>query len=244
MPGRAEPGSSPGKGSALAGLAATHWSHDLRRSRVYDEILLGVILGDLAPGQRLEEQSLAQRYGAGLAGVRDALGRLALEGLVIRKARASTSVARFDIEELIQATEVRALLEPRCAELAARNASQADLEELSRAFDGAAEAVRRRDFRAIVVMDQRFHAAVAHASGNPTLASIIVPLQYKATRFWIHLIEEESDEERIGDISRHADVAAQIAKGDAERARAAMLEMVEGFGDRLREMARATARNV
>jgi DNA-binding GntR family transcriptional regulator len=228
---------APGESSGLAGLGATHWSQDLRRSRVYDEILLGVILGDLAPGQRLDEQSLARRYDAGLAGVRDALGRLALEGLVIRKARASTTVAPLDIDELVHATAVRALLEPHCAELAAHNASPADLEELGHAFDGASDAIRRHDFRAVVVMDQRFHAALAHASGNPTLASIIVPLQYKSIRFWIHSMEEESDEERIRGLSRHAEVAEHVARGDSEGARAAMLDVIESFGNHVRSVA-------
>ena len=60
------------------------WSPDLQKTKVYERILLDLILGELSAGARLDEQSLAARYDTGLAGVRDALGRLALEGLVVR----------------------------------------------------------------------------------------------------------------------------------------------------------------
>src|SRR5439155_1943548 len=91
------------------------WSPDLLKARVYERILLDIILGELPPGGRLDEQDLARRYGAGLAGVRDALGRLALEGLVARRARAGTSVAPLDLLEVRQAVEARRLIEPHCA---------------------------------------------------------------------------------------------------------------------------------
>ena len=85
----------------------SEWSPDLRKTRVYEQILLDIILGELAPGARLDEGDLTRRYDAGLAGVRDALGRLALEGLVVRKARSGTTVAPLDLIEARQAFEAR-----------------------------------------------------------------------------------------------------------------------------------------
>src|SRR5579871_3843496 len=84
-----------------AGLVG--WSPELQKTKVYEQILLDVILGDLVAGSRLDEQTLARRYDAGLAGVRDALGRLALEGLVVRRPRAGTTVATLDLVDLRQA---------------------------------------------------------------------------------------------------------------------------------------------
>jgi DNA-binding GntR family transcriptional regulator len=54
------------------------WSPSLLKSRLYGQILVDIIIGQLAPGERLDEQDLARRYGGGLAGVREALARLAL----------------------------------------------------------------------------------------------------------------------------------------------------------------------
>ena len=238
---RARAPDRPAPVSDLDAMGAIHWSPELQKARVYEQILLDIILGELPPGGRLDEQSLVRRYGAGLAGVRDALGRLALEGLVIRKARAGTTVAPLDIIELRQAFEARTLIEPHCAALAARHASSEDLADLARAFDGAEAAIRGRDARALVAMDQRFHSGIARASRNATLARIIIPLQHKAARFWIYSMGEDTDEERIDEIKRHMAVVECIAQGDAEAARATMLEVLGSFSDNMRRAAMGIA---
>jgi DNA-binding GntR family transcriptional regulator len=222
-------------------MGAVLWSPELQKARVYEQILLDIILGELPPGGRLDEQQLVRRYSAGLAGVRDALGRLALEGLVIRKARAGTTVSPLDIIELRQAYEARTLIEPHCAALAARHASSDDLAYLTRAFDGAETAVRARDSRALVAMDQRFHAGIAKASRNATLARILIPLQHKAARFWIYSMGEETDDEQLDEIRRHVSVIEAIAQGDADAARAAMLDVLGAFSANMRRAAMGIA---
>ena len=202
------------------------WSPDLQKAKVYERILLDLILGELAPGARLDEQSLAARYETGLAGVRDALGRLALEGLVIRRARSGTLVAPLDLVELRQGYEARALIEPHCAALAARHASKAEAQAILDAFAEGEEAARDRDLPALVAMDQRFHAAVARASQNLALARILIPLQHKAARFWVFSFGGATEAELMADIEQHRDVARVIAKGDVEGARAAMMRVL------------------
>lgn len=202
------------------------WSPDLQKAKVYERILLDLILGELAPGARLDEQSLAARYEAGLAGVRDALGRLALEGLVIRRARSGTLVAPLDLVELRQGYEARALIEPHCAGLAARHASKAEAEAILDAFEGGEEAARTRDLPQLVAMDQRFHAAVARASQNLALARILIPLQHKAARFWVFSFNGATEAELLADIEQHRDVARVIARKDVEGARAAMMRVL------------------
>ena len=202
------------------------WSPDLQKAKVYERILLDLILGELAPGARLDEQSLAARYEAGLAGVRDALGRLALEGLVIRRPRSGTLVAPLDLVELRQGYEARALIEPHCAGLAARHASEAEARAILGAFEGGEEAALKRDLPRLVAMDQRFHAAVARASQNLALARILIPLQHKAARFWVFSFNGATQAELLADIEQHRDVARVIASGDVEGARAAMMRVL------------------
>ncbi len=202
------------------------WSPDLQKAKVYERILLDLILGELAPGARLDEQSLAARYETGLAGVRDALGRLALEGLVIRRARSGTLVAPLDLVELRQGYEARALIEPHCAGLAARHASKAEAQAILDAFADGEGAARDRDLPALVAMDQRFHAAVARASQNLALARILIPLQHKAARFWVFSFGGATEAELMADIEQHRDVARVIAKGDVEGSRAAMMRVL------------------
>ncbi|HZC17914.1 MAG TPA: GntR family transcriptional regulator, partial [Caulobacteraceae bacterium] len=94
------------------------WAAGLQKTRLYEQILLDIILGELPSMSVLDERVLATRYSGGVAGVRDALGRLALEGLVVRRPRVGTVVAPLDIGEIEQAFEVRYMLEARTAGLA------------------------------------------------------------------------------------------------------------------------------
>ena len=205
------------------------WAPELRKAKVYEQVLLDVILGELAPGGRLDEQALAARYHAGLAGVRDALGRLALEGLVVRRPRAGTTVAALDLLDLRQAFEALRLIEPHCAALAAQNATPADVAALRRAFDGAEAAAEAGDSRTLIGMDQQFHAALAVATRNLTLAKIVIPLQHKASRFWAYAMTEDTAAERIAEVERHRVLAECVARGDADAAYEAMLAVIGAF---------------
>jgi DNA-binding GntR family transcriptional regulator len=197
------------------------------KSRAYEQILLAIISGELAPGERLDEHDLSLRLSLGLAGVRDALGRLALEGLVVRRPRSGTTVSPLDPKEVGQVFEARRLIEPHCAALAAEFATPEEICAVRGAFVGAEAAVIACDSRAVVAMDQRFHAAVARASRNPTLARIAVPLQLKASRYWMFAMESDTAEARLAEIQRHRKVADAIARRDPEAARALMLALLE-----------------
>lgn len=161
--------------AALAFPQAESWPPELRKAQAYEQILLDIILGVLSPGSRLDEHALTEHYGAGLAGIRNALGRLSLEGMVIRRARAGTTVASLDLVELREGYEARALIEPHCAALAAGKATRLQLSEILPAFDGGEAAALLKDCTALVAMDQRFHASIARASGNASLARVLIP---------------------------------------------------------------------
>jgi DNA-binding GntR family transcriptional regulator len=199
------------------------WSPELRKARVYEQILLDIILGELAPGARLDEQALAKRYDAGLAGVRDALGRLALESLVARRSRSGTTVAALDLIDLREGYEARALIEPHCAALAAEKATPEEITQILHAFDGGELAAQARDCRALVAMDQRFHSVIARAGRNAALGRILIPLQHKAARFWVYSMGSTTEEERLADVRQHRAVAERIAARDVEGAREAMM---------------------
>ena len=202
------------------------WAPELQKAKTYEQLLLDIIQGVLAPGAVVDERNLAARYEVGLAGVRDALGRLALEGLVVRRPRAGTLVAPLDLREIEQAFEVRHMLEARSAALAARNATDADIAAVMSAFDGAEAAIAAGDSRAMLVMDRTFHRAVAYATQNLTLARYLVTLQNIATRFWINAMEKQSAAEQLADVALHRALAAAIAARDPTAAEAAMARVV------------------
>ena len=198
------------------------WSPQLLKSRLYSQLLVDIIIGRLAPGERLDEQVLAKRYGGGLAGIREALARLALEGLVLRRARVGTMVAPLDLMEARDAFAARALVEIECAGLAARLATEAEIEAIRRTLDAGEAAIARNDARALAMMDEAFHIAVASASHNRVLAKMVMSLHHQTARFWLVTMREPSLNESRLALAQHRALVDAIAARDVERAQAAM----------------------
>src|SRR6185437_3660960 len=116
-----------------------------------------------------------------------------------------------------------------CAELAAMNATPDDVAALRAAFNGAEDAAQAGDMRGLISMDQAFHAALALATHNLTLAKIVIPLQHKASRFWAYSMREDRPEDRVAEVERHRTLAEAVAARDPEAARTAMLQVLGVF---------------
>ena len=92
---------------------------------------------ELAPGSAIKEPELTARLGIGRTPVREALRRLAQERLVEVYPRRGMFVTTVDVRDLARLCEVRAVLEPEAARLAAERATRADLEEIGALLERA-----------------------------------------------------------------------------------------------------------
>jgi len=205
------------------------WSPRLLKSRLYQRILVDIIIGALAPGEQLDENELARRYGGGLAGIREALARLALEGLVVRRARVGTSVAPLDLLGAREAFEARCLVEVHGAGLAAQHASEEEIASIRATLDEGEDAVRDNDQAALAVMDEAFHVAIAAASHNRTLAKMVVSLHHQTARYWLYAMRVPAAGDGIAALYEHRALADAIASRNVERARAQMLKVLGDF---------------
>lgn len=207
------------------------WAPTLLKAQLYGQILVDIIIGALKPGEQLDENALARRYNGGLAGIRDALARLALEGLVVRKARVGTTVAPLDLTEAREAFEARRLVEIHCAGLAAAHGSAAAIAAIRGTLAGGEAAIETDDARALAAMDEAFHVAVATASGNRTLAKMVVTLHHQTARYWLSTMTPPSPDESLKALEEHRALADVIAARDAMRARATMERVLGDFPD-------------
>ncbi len=205
------------------------WSPSLLKSRLYGQLLVDIIIGALAPGERLDEQALVRRYGGGLAGIREALARLALEGLVQRRARVGTIVSPLDLMEAREAFEARALIEVECARLAATKASDAQIAAIKATLEGGDAAVTKNDARALAAMDEAFHVSVATASGNRTLAKMVTILHHQTARYWLYTMQAPQAEDSMQALAEHARLADAIAARDPAKAQLLMREVLGNF---------------
>jgi DNA-binding GntR family transcriptional regulator len=218
-----------------AGTRLDEWSPRLLKSRLYQRILVDIIIGSLAPGEQLDENTLARRYGGGLAGIREALARLALEGLVVRRARVGTSVAPLDLMGAREAFEARCLIEVYCAGLAAQHASDAEIAAIRATLDDGEASVRDNDQAALAAMDEAFHVAVAAGSHNRALAKMVVTLHHQTARYWLYAMRgpssnsDNSSDDGVAALNEHRGLADAIASRNVERARAEMLKVLGDF---------------
>jgi DNA-binding GntR family transcriptional regulator len=205
------------------------WSPRLLKSRLYNRILVDIIIGVLGPGEQLDENVLAARYGGGLAGIREALARLSLEGLVVRRARVGTSVAPLDLTGAREAFEARCLVEVQCAGLAAQRATDEEIAAIRATLDDGEAAVRDNDQAALAAMDEAFHVAVASASRNRSLAKMVVSLHHQTARYWLYVMREPGDSDGMRALNEHRALADIIASRDVEKSRAMMLQVLGDF---------------
>lgn len=212
-----------------AATSLDEWSPRLLKSRLYHRLLVDIIIGTLAPGAQLDENDLVRRYGGGLAGIREALARLALEGLVVRRARVGTSVAPLDLMGAREAFEARRLIEVHCAGLAAAHASDAEIAAIRATLDDGEAAVAADDQAALAAMDEEFHVAVAAASGNRALAKMVVTLHHQTARYWLYAMRGPSNDDGMAALNEHRALADAIAGRDVDRARAEMLKVLGDF---------------
>ena len=171
------------------------WSPRLLKSRLYQRLLVDIIIGALAPGEQLDENTLSRRYGGGLAGIREALARLSLEGLVVRRARVGTSVAPLDLMGAREAFDARCLVEVHCAGLAAVNATDIEIAAIRATLADGEEAVAANDQAALAAMDEAFHVAVAAGSHNRALAKMVVTLHHQTARYWLYAMRGPSSDD-------------------------------------------------
>ena len=148
----------------------------LSRDRLSDGLYLAlkseIATAELAPGQRLVEADLARRYQLSQAPVREALRRLAHEGLVLHLPRRGTFVSTISEDEARRSYALRAVLEEFAAREFCRYAPADAPTELAEILDQMEAAAARDELQHVIDLDIRFHQSVWSATGHPLLPRI------------------------------------------------------------------------
>jgi DNA-binding GntR family transcriptional regulator len=152
-----------------------------------DKLRLAIYRGEFAPGQRLVESELAEKYETSRGAVREALALLQNEGLITRQRNRSAWVRPVTIEEAIEILEVRAVVEGMCTAKAAAQASKQDRRELRKMADEMTDAVKNGDVLADSRVSDLVHAKIRDIAGQRTAAGIIDRLRYQGVRYQFHV---------------------------------------------------------
>lgn len=198
-----------------------------------------ILRGERAGGEWLREGELAASLGVSRTPVREALRRLAAEGLVRHEPNRGVRVESWSLSDLDEIFSLRSLLEPWGTALAAAS-GLADVEELSRLADAmdAAAAGPHPDVDTITQLNNRFHREIMLASGHGRLAQLVssvveVPLVWRTFSHY-------SPEAMRRSLAHHHEIVDALRAGDAAWAEAVMRSHVRAARVTLGETALTT----
>ena len=184
----------------------------------------------LEPGRAVSEQELAGSLGIGRTPIREALQRLAREGLVAILPRRGILVSGIDVKRQLRLLEVRRELERLIARSAARRATDDErvrFRDIARQFE---ESSRVNDDVAFMRTDREFNELCSAASHNEFAAGAMSLMHSLSRRFWYIHYKQSADMPLTAKL--HANIARAIAKGDeaaAESASDRLLDVIEKF---------------
>lgn len=215
----------------------------IQQKRIYEEISLRlqtlVQSDNLRPGDRLPpERHLAAMFGVSRNSVREAIKSLEQQGLLTSRPGAGTFIAEGAQDSLATALgdafaqarhrledifELRLLLEPQIAHLAAQRITRHEIEELGGLMDVYEKNLQ--DGQPVFFLDQAFHDAIAAATGNRSITRLMEQMH--------DLLRESRDEalqspaRNIRSLDDHRKILSALHSRDPERARDAMKEHLE-----------------
>ena len=145
------------------------------RRQVADALREAILSGELQPGEKLREVDLAERFGVSRNPVREAIGELEQQGLIISQPNRGKTVVSPTDEDLRQSYQVRACLELLALHLIWDQVTDDLLEQMRRLVAMMQEATHDPSLSAVTrhgrlnVLDARFHGLLVEATGNHTL---------------------------------------------------------------------------
>jgi DNA-binding GntR family transcriptional regulator len=198
-----------------------------RAYRLVEELIVTLAL---PPETILSEQSLAARLGIGRTPIREALQRLARDGLVVILPRRGILVSQINLKTQMRLLEVRRELE----RLMAKGAAERATPEESASFAAIARDMRRAsdesDDMTFMRLDRQFNELVSQAARNEFASRAMGLMHGLSRRFWYQHYRESGDLPLSARL--HAEVAEAIGKRDSEAAAKAsdrLLDYIESF---------------
>lgn len=185
---------------------------DRIRNALTDEIAAG----ELTAGTPLDEQQLADRFGASRTPVREALRQLAVSGLVEMRPRRGVVVTRMTAERIMDMFEAMAEIESLCVRLATHRMTPIERSHLLRLHDASKAMVAAGDYDAYDAFNREFHESIYRATHNGFLAEQAMAVRTRLNAF--RRTQLRQDDRIVRSRAEHDGVMEAISQGDGEEA--------------------------
>jgi DNA-binding GntR family transcriptional regulator len=193
--------------------------------QVRDRLREDILAGRLEPGTELSEVALAREFGTSRGPLREALGRLASEGLVTITPRRGAVVAQLSREEFIDAYQVREALETLAVRLAVPLMSDAEIAHLRELCELMDRAARANEVQVFFETNNSFHEALVRASRNRKLHDVHRILVGQMVPYLPRSLELRGNLQQS--VAEHQAILAAIEERDSERAARLLAEHIE-----------------
>jgi DNA-binding GntR family transcriptional regulator len=193
-------------------------------AQVLASLRAAVISGELAPGSLHSVQNLATQLGVSRTPVREALIKLAQQGMVRFERNRGVRILLTSLHDLEEVFALRLLLEPPAVRRAVVRLDGNQRRELRRMFAHMEKAAKVDDEFTMFEHDRRFHRVLLEASGNARLAAFVDGLRDMVLRRGVSTARESRSLDDI--VAEHRAILDLIEAGDAEGAAKAMREHV------------------
>lgn len=183
-----------------------------------------IVNGAIVPGTELDERGLAERFEVSRTPVREALRKLAAEGLVDLPPRRRAVVKALDPTRLVQMFEVLASLEALAAECAARRMTPEQVQRLEAQHIAIGHAVNDRGGEDYDALNHDFHRQIYDGAANAYLQEHVDSLRQRLAPYRRWLLRKLNRMRQSH--HEHGLILAAIRDGDSARARVEMLAHV------------------
>jgi len=188
----------------------------LLSDRIRNALTDAISSGELAPGTTLDEQQLADRYGASRTPVREALRQLATSGMVEVRPRRGVIVRHVTADEVMDMFETMAELEAVCVRLATYRITPLERSRLLRIHEASQAAVEQDDVNAYDALNRDFHEAIYRAAHNDFLADQAIAVRTRLNAF--RRMQLRQARRLANSRAEHDAVMQAIAEGNGEEA--------------------------
>ena len=207
-----------------------------RAAAVGERLRSMILSGELAPGTRLRQVEIAQRFNVSTTPVREAFTSLAREGLVRQDAHRGVEVFRPSVPDIRENYEIRLALEPLAAELAAARIDDATLDELDRILDEMEKPIQ---FRLGTELNREFHFAIYQSANRPLLLEMIERLRHAADAYVLLLGAHATPSYPDAVRREHREIAAALRRRSPAQTRKAMTTHLRHSLDEIRKVVAA-----
>lgn len=208
--------------------------HRTMKESVADVFRHLILTNQLEPGERLIQHQLAERLGVSRTPVREALQKLAAEGLVTFSPYRGATVAEFSSSELDDIYSIRIALEGYCARLAARQITDEQLGQLEALFGQMEEEYGRADRWELLAVNRKFYAVLYAIPGRPRLYDLTMKYLDMAGVYRRMALAQESYFRRI--IDGHEELLVALRGRDSEGVERVLRVQMEEIREMLQEV--------